>query len=93
MSNPLNRANILASYNDICNGMSDPCACLQIIYDVHLANQPAFHEPYNLWLSDMLCRLRSDFQQAPYTYPIRVTYRLPGIDQQTYNNIIKLKPD
>ncbi len=83
-----NQDAILASYYDICEQLNDPCACLKAVFD---AND--FHEPYNLWLSDMLCRLRGNgVLLSSYTYPVRVTYRLPGIDQNTYNNIINLKP-
>lgn len=86
----LNGANILATYSDICDGYAanDPCACLTLIYQ----SEEPFRSPHDKYICDALCGLYSDFASPPYTYPIRITYKLPGLDQQTYNNIIKLKP-
>jgi hypothetical protein len=84
----LYRDQILATYNDICGGVTtNPCACLSIIYQSN-----AFIAPYDRYFCDALCNLKGDFASPPYTYPIRVTYKLPGLDQETYNNIIKLRP-
>ena len=83
----LYRDQILATYNDICGGLTDPCACLSIIYQSN-----AFIAPYDRYFCDALCNLKGNFASPPYTYPIRVTYKLPGLDQETYNNIIKLRP-
>jgi hypothetical protein len=83
-----NQNSILTAYADICSGTNDPCQCLR---DVYAAND--FNGTYNFWLSDLLCHLKNDVPTPPYTYPIRVSYRLPGIDQKTYDNIVKLKPE
>ncbi|MDO8336428.1 MAG: Ig-like domain-containing protein [Candidatus Saccharibacteria bacterium] len=79
---------ILTTYNDICGGVTtNPCDCLSIIYQSN-----AFKAPYDRYICDALCSLNNNFDSPPYTYPVRVTYQLPGIGQQTYNKIIKLKP-
>jgi hypothetical protein len=80
---------IMATYNDFCEDVAyTPCACLKIIYE----SEMPFISPHDRYISDVLCGLNNDFASPPYTYPVRVTYKLPGLDQQTYNNIIKLKP-
>jgi len=79
---------ILTTYGDICGGVtSNPCECLGIVYDDN-----DFRYPYDRYFMDALCRLKGNYVLGPYTYPVRVSYRLPGIGQTTYNNIIHLKP-
>ena len=83
-------ASILATYSDICEGFApnNVCGCLDLIYQ----SEVPFISPHDKYICDAICGLNGNYVSPPYTYPIRVTYQLPGIGQQTYNNIIKLKP-
>jgi len=47
---------------------------------------------YNDSFYDMLVGLDNSFQSGPYTYPVRVTYRLPGQEQKTFSGIVNLIP-
>ncbi len=49
--------------------------------------------PYNIRFYDMYTHIDNDgISPAPYTYPVKVSYHLPGTNQQTYSGIIILKP-
>lgn len=80
--------NIFSVYDDICGGgaVATPCDCLTLVYQAEI-----FREPYNRYFMDALCRLKDDYAEGPYTYPIRITYRLPGIDQTTFSSIVQLR--
>ncbi len=78
------KAQFEVKYGD-CNNLKD---CLEwAIFDKYYPVQG-----YNDFFYDMLMGLDNSFQSGPYTYPVRFTYRLPGLDQKTFSGIVKLKP-
>jgi hypothetical protein len=85
-------ANILSTYssnlyNNICEPTWNPCYCLEQVFLLE-----EFNTTYTRAVCDALCGLDGTVAPDPFFYPVRVTYKLPGLDQQTYNNIIKLRP-
>lgn len=61
--------------------------CFRNAYDTHCVSNT-----YNTWMYDMYSGIDNDVLPGPYTYPVKVSYRLPGTNQQTFYGTVILKP-
>jgi len=82
------QAEMAAQFEVYYGDCSNLTECLEWAIFDH--NYPV--QGYNDSFYDMLVRLDNSFQSGPYTYPVRVTYRLPGQGQPTFSGIVNLKP-
>lgn len=68
-----------------CDG--DIKYCVEFLYD-----SGPLPYPYTREFCDIFAEIDNAVDAEPYVYPIRVSYRLPGTNQQTYSGTIILKP-